>query len=362
MPTIGELLDALEVIAPVHLAMADDPIGLQIGRKSDKFSRCVVTLDITPEVLNWAKEKGAEAVVAHHPLFFNPPRDLAGDSLQVQCVRLAMANSIAITAAHTNWDTAPGGVNDTLARVLGLADIEAFGGDISVQDCKMVTFLPADGLDSVVDALARAGAGDIGLYKRCAFHSEGLGTFEPQEGANPIVGEVGKRETTPERRVEMRFPSHRRKAVEGALLSAHPYDRPAYDIWDVSTEAHSLPRIGSMSPTTFSEFVGHVDRSLGSSSRGFGHAGKVKRIAVVGGSGGRYWLSAKLAGADALVTGEVRHHEAVEAAETGICLVDSGHYHTEQPGMAEMRDRLGSQMPTANFLLFEPLPGHCGRP
>jgi len=363
MPTIEELLDALEEIAPTHLAFPDDPIGLQIGRKSDPFSRCAVTLDVTQEMLDWAIGEGVQAVIAHHSLIYNPLRDLAGDGMQVQCVRVAMSNSIAIAAAHTNWDAAPGGVNDTLANALGLTDITSFGGDIRGQECKLVTFLPEDSLDEVLDALAGVGAGVIGLYKRCAFHGEGLGTFEPQPGAQPVTGEVGKRETVPERRLEMRFPNHRSRAVESALLDAHPYDQPAYDIWDVATEAHSLPRMGSLSPMPFSEFVVHVDRSIGSRSRGFGGpSGKVGRVAVVGGSGGRYWSAARAAGADALVTGEVRHHEAVEAAESGLCLVEAGHYHTEQPGMAEMHRRLVSQMPGASFVLFEPVPGHCGRP
>lgn len=365
MPTIAELLNVLEQAAPSHIAYKDDPIGLQVGRKSDQFFSCLVSLDATPSAIEHACDLGAKAVVSHHPIIYHPVKSLAGDGYQTQALRLAIANSVAIVAAHTNWDAAAGGVNETLAQKLNLQNVQAFGQDIGAKAYKLVTFVPDDAVDAILDALSAAGAGQIGLYKRCAFYNDGFGTFEPQEGAQPSVGQVGERETVEERRIEMRLPASARDEVVAALLKAHPYEEPAYDIWEVSNvEAFSLPRMGDLPEAIpFGELCAYVDRAINSRSRGYGNTlRKVSKVGVIGGSGGSYWMKAKLAGCDALVTGEVRHHEGVEAAESGMCILDAGHYHTEQPGVEALAKLLSGALPDAEFHVFEPLPGRSGHP
>ena len=97
--------------------------------------------------------------------------------------------------------------------------------------------------------------------------------------------------------------------------------------------------------------------------RGYGKPErKIKTVGVIGGSGGRYWMKAKIAGCDALVTGELRHHEAVEAAESGFALIDAGHYGTEQPGVRELNNRLAAAMNDVQFHCFEPAQGLGGAP
>ena len=96
---------------------------------------------------------------------------------------------------------------------------------------KLVVFVPADALDAVRDAVFTAGAGRIGDYERCSWYTEGTGTFRPQPGASPSVGEVGQEERVPELRLETVFPAERRDAVVAALREAHPYEEPAFDIY-----------------------------------------------------------------------------------------------------------------------------------
>ena len=99
-------------------------------------------------------------------------------------------------------------------------------------DRKLVVFVPANALDRVRDAVFAAGAGRIGAYERCSWYAEGTGTFLPLAGADPAIGEVGAEERVSEFRLETVFPSARRAEVVDALRAAHPYEEPAYDIFE----------------------------------------------------------------------------------------------------------------------------------
>jgi hypothetical protein len=103
-----------------------------------------------------------------------------------------------------------------------------------LSDRKLVVFVPADALDAVRDAVFAVGAGRIGDYERCSWYTDGTGTFRPLPGARPTVGEVGEEERVPELRLETVFPSERRDEVVAALRSAHPYEEPAFDIYELA--------------------------------------------------------------------------------------------------------------------------------
>lgn len=329
------------------------------------MSKCLVCLDATPEALAAAADVGAEAVVSHHPLIYNPLQSLGGDSTQIRAIRAAFENRIAVITAHTNWDAASGGVNDTLAALLGLSNIRPFGNDIPALAYKLVTFVPERARNEVLDALANIGCGVIGLYRRCAFISRGTGTYEPQPGANPLIGAVGQREETDEERIEILVPGHLKSVAIETLREAHPYDEPAFDLYQVANVTdYSLGRIGELSPgLTLDSLQSHIARCLETQTRAHGSGSAMVRfVAVVGGAGGRYWQKAMDAGADALVTGEVKHHEAVDASESGFCVIEAGHYATEQPGIVALKDRLHAEVSGVEFKLWEPLSGRSGRP
>jgi dinuclear metal center YbgI/SA1388 family protein len=354
--TVGDLLKKLDEIAPPHLAFPNDPIGLQVGELSRAVQTCVVCLDVTPEVVEFAVSEKAQVIISHHAVIYHPMSQLTGDSLAVRVVSLAIKNDIALICAHTNWDAAPGGINDTLAEKLGLINIRSFGNDIQAKNLKLVTFIPENAAEKLLDALASVECGVIGLYRRCAFVSGGRGTFEPMEGANPLIGKVGEREVVDELRVEMLVPGHRKSDAVRVLYENHPYDEPAYDLYELANDVlFSLPRMGDLGgEIRFESFSVMVSEQLKSVVRTYGGADVlVKRVGVVGGAGGSYWERAMRAGCDVLVTGEVRHHEGVASASAGFCLLEAGHYATEQPGMFALHERLSEEMGEVRFVLFE---------
>jgi hypothetical protein len=99
---------------------------------------------------------------------------------------------------------------------------------------KLVVFVPPDALDAVRDAVFAAGAGRIGDYERCSWYTEGTGTFFGGEGTIPVVGEKGREERVPEIRLETVYPAEREEEVVRALLEAHPYEEPAYDLYPLA--------------------------------------------------------------------------------------------------------------------------------
>jgi hypothetical protein len=98
---------------------------------------------------------------------------------------------------------------------------------------KLVVFVPAEALDRVRDALFDAGAGRIGDYERCSWYTDGTGTFRGGEGTQPAIGEAGREERVPELRLETVFRAEHREQVVEALRRAHPYEEPAFDVYEL---------------------------------------------------------------------------------------------------------------------------------
>ena len=98
---------------------------------------------------------------------------------------------------------------------------------------KLVVFVPREALDRVRNALFAAGAGRIGDYEHCSWYTEGTGTFFGGGGTAPAIGERGHEERVPEFRLETVFPAVRQAEVIAALRTAHPYEEPAYDVYEL---------------------------------------------------------------------------------------------------------------------------------
>ena len=364
--TVRDVLDALEQIAPARFALADERIGLQVGEPSGEVRRVVVSLDPSMAAARFARESEAQMLVCHHPLIWEPLPHLRYDSYKGRVVRELVSAGVAFAAAHTNWDCAPGGVNDVLASLIGLSEVSAFGSASPRSLFKVVVTTPCGTEDVLIDAMASAGAGAIGLYERCSWMTEGTGSFRALEGADPTLGSVGELETVREMRIEMVCPAESVEEVRLALVDAHTYEEPAYDFYPLRSLTGEIGRIGrigslasAMSPE---EFRLHLDKVLDTHTLLCSAPDLVvKRVGVVGGAAADEWSAALEAGADALVTGEVPHHVMVEASESGMAIAASGHYATENPGIMRLAELLDDAL-SADVVTYRPKAGRSGRP
>ena len=180
------------------------------------------------------------------------------------------------------------------------------------------------------EALGNAGAGAIGNYSHCSFSAEGTGRFLPEEGSEPTIGELGQLEAVSEVRIETIIPETIEKKVLSAMIKAHPYEEVAYDIYSLDNQGEvlGLGKIGSLaSEMTLEEFAEHVKKTLDVNRvRVVGDLNaRVKKVAVLGGDGNKYFQSAKFKGADVYVTGDMYYHTAHDAMMIGLNIVDPGH-------------------------------------
>lgn len=339
MPTLVDVIGALERQYDPSWAEPWDAVGLVCGDPGSDVRRVHFAVDPVAAVVDEAIAAGAQLLVTHHPLFLGGTTSVTATTAKGQVVHRLISAGCALYVAHTNADVADPGVSDALADSVGLRDVTPLQPRSGDPQDKLVTFVPADATDRILDALAAAGAGEIGDYDRCAFLVEGTGTFRAGAQTNPAVGRPGELTRTAETRVEMVLPRSRRPAVVRALVEAHPYEEPAYDVIELASGPgpRGLGRVGDLAEaTTLEEFTAHVARSLPATAWGVRAAGDprrpVRRVAVCGGSGGDLAGVAARAGADVLVTADLKHHVTSETIEDDVvALVDAAHWATEWP-------------------------------
>lgn len=360
MKTVADLVKALDGIAPFDLAFSFDKVGLQVGDASSPASRVLVTLDRSLAAVARAVEIGAQAVVSHHPLLFHPLGSVLENDHVGRTVRELVRNDVALIAYHTNWDMAGGGVNDALASVLGLADVDAFGSGPDRPWHRLSVDVPATHADDLAEALAKAGAGRLGGYEGCSFRVAGEGHFTPLPGARPAFGVVGVPERVAETRLDVLVAPSGLGRVLAALRAEHPYEEPSHAVTDVRPPHRPAGRVGGWSPCSSAEAVARIETALGTRCDLWGAPDVVARVAVIGGAAAGDWRAARAAGADLFVTGEILQHVALEAAESGLAVLQAGHYATEQPGMEALTERLREAAWETE--LFVPEPGLAGRP
>ena len=124
--TVSDILEVLRQLAPEESALENDPVGLLVDRDDAEVVKLGVCLDATPAAVERAVSAGVQMIAAHHPLIYRPLKRLGNDP--VSCaVKMLVKRDIALYAMHTNWDAAPGGINDTLAECLELVDVQPLG-------------------------------------------------------------------------------------------------------------------------------------------------------------------------------------------------------------------------------------------
>lgn len=365
MATVADILAALEAIAPERYAFGFDKIGLQVGDPTRIVTRAVVSLDRSLGAVTHAIATGAEMLISHHPLIFEPAKTVTTRDHVGQTILLLAEHKVAFAAAHTNWDSARGGINDALADTLNLRNVRPFGSAAGVPMLKLVVFTPSESAPKIMQAAWDAGAGEIENYSHCSFASDGVGSFMGNERSHPVVGKSGNLERVPESRTEVILKASQRFAVEQAIRSVHPYEEPAYDFIPLIDQAEQpAGRIGHLpEPMTLAQLVAHVEGTLKTKAWAWGDPSQhVSTFALLGGAADGEWQNARSEGADVYLTGEVRQHVALEASELGMPIIAAGHYATEHPGCEELTVRLRNTLPEITWSCFSPQPGQAGRP
>lgn len=328
---IKEVISYLEELAPVAFQEDYDNSGLIVGDSNDLVTAALVTLDVTEEVVDEAIAKGANLIVAHHPIVFRGLKKLNGKNYVERTVIKAIKNDIAIYAIHTNLDNVENGVNYKIAEKLNLKDLRILSSKKHTL-LKLDVFVPVAYVGDLLAALHQAGAGDIGNYSDCSFKSSGMGSFRPGKEANPHTGQRGALEEVEELKVEVILPVHLKNRVLDAMRSAHPYEEVAYYLYQIENLNQSVGAgvVGFLrEDMTQDEFLKHLKTSMNLNVIKFTAVSKnIKKVAVCGGSGSFLLHQAKAKGADAFVTADFKYHEFFDSEKT-ILIADIGHFESE---------------------------------
>ena len=244
MATVADILNFIETLAPHALKMDWDNVGLLCGSKQTEVTKILVALDPFEGVCREAADMGAELIVTHHPLIFQPAKSVTDETSIGRSIMFLCRHGISAVNAHTNLDVAPGGVNDVLAVKLGLQNI--------------VT-------------------------------------------------------------------------LESGLL-----------------------RCGDAVEQSLETFLTAVKDRLGCAGLRYVHGGRsVQKVAVGGGSCASEMLEAIEAGCDTFVTADVTYNQFWDAQDLGLNLIDAGHFHTENPVVPVLAEKLQAAFPEIHIKISE---------
>lgn len=247
MPTVRDIFDYIDSFAPFACQCEWDNSGLLVGEAFAPVQKIGVVLDITNEAVAQAAALGVDLLVSHHPVIFNPIKQLDASSP----VYLLAAHGIAAVCAHTNLDAAVGGVNDALAASLGFEN-----------------------------PVRLAEIGDERVLRCCTLKS---------------------------------------------AMSAN-------------------------------ELAGYACERLSCSVRLCEGKGQISKVGICSGAGGEYLAFAAAKGCDAYITGEMKHHEMLEARALGITAIEAGHFQTENPVVAVLAKRLSDEFKTEAVVIGQQSP------
>ena len=328
---VKNLLNNLDNIAPFFLQESFDNSGIQFADLDALVTKILLSLDVTLGVLNEALENKANLIITHHPLLFSPLKQITKQKNPL--LYQVVTHKINLVAFHTNYDLAEKGLNDYVANLLGIKKIAPLQSS-SEKIFKFAVYVPVQHADKVSQAIFEAGAGRIGRYTETSFNISGKGTFKPAEGTNPFIGKIGEKEEVQEIKIETVVTERDLDSVVQAMKSVHPYEEPAYDIYELKTKpSYGIGIFGEINKETeISEFSLEVKnrlqaqyvRLIKSNNR------KIKRVALCTGSGSSLLEQVNNKDADLYITGDITYHTALRAKELGLNVLDVEHFDTEK--------------------------------
>lgn len=329
---IREILHIIEQLAPIPLQESFDNSGVQIGDVNQEAKGAILCIDVTESVVDEAISMGCNLIISHHPLAFRAFKSLTGKNYVERCMIKACKHDIVVYAAHTNLDNAMQGINKYLADMLNLQHVRILDPQKN-KLIKLITFVPCTHAELVRNSLFNAGAGHIGNYDNCSYNTAGEGTFRAGENTNPFIGRANEIHTENEIRIEVILPDYKLSEVKRALIAVHPYEEPAYDIYNLANvwEGAGSGVVGTLPEEMEEEDflyllkdTFHLKSIQHSPIRGK----TIRDVALCSGSGAFLIPKAISYGADVFITGEAKYNDFYDV-EDKLLLAVIGHYESE---------------------------------
>ncbi|MBI5975669.1 Nif3-like dinuclear metal center hexameric protein [Staphylococcus canis] len=326
---IEKLLEILNREVPFNTAESWDNVGLLIGDKNTEITGILTTLDCTDTVVQEAISQKCNTIIAHHPLIFKGIKSILNDEAYGSILYQLIQNNINLIALHTNLDVHPRGTNYMLAQKIGLNHISPLN-PAKEKFYKVQVFIPNDNAKLFKDALHQEGIAREKDYEYCFFNSEGIGQFKPMGNAQPTIGKLNQIESVKETKLEFMVHHSQYDKVIHLIHTHHPYEVPVYDFLPIERYSDSsLGVIGELDEKeNIKTFIEKVKIALNLQIVKFTGdlTADIKKVAIIGGSGIGFEYKAQSLGADLFITGDIKHHEALDARINHMNLLDISHY------------------------------------
>jgi len=331
--TVKNITDYIEELAPLAYAEDFDNVGLLVGNYNKEITGVLVVLDTLENTIDEAIDKKCNLIISFHPIIFKGLKRITGNNYVERAVLKAIKNDIAIYAIHTALDNSSQGVSAKMCEILGLKNTNVLipqKGNIK----KLTTYVPHKNADSLRNSLFEAGAGNIGNYNNCSFNIEGTGTYQGNENSNPVLGKKGTMHTEPETFISVIFEKHLEGKILNTLFKNHPYEEVAYDVVTLDNKhlEIGMGMVGELNEKMEAlSFLRFLKQKFNLKTLRFTDLNnkKIKKVALLGGSGSFAISHAKHSGADIYITSDLKYHDFL-SAENEIILADIGHYESEQ--------------------------------
>ncbi|WP_185869183.1 Nif3-like dinuclear metal center hexameric protein [Blattabacterium cuenoti] len=330
---VKNIAEKLENLAPVEYADYYDNVGLIVGSYHQKVSNILITLDLTEEVFYESIKKKCNLIISFHPVIFKPIKNLIGKTFSERVLIHALKNDVSIYVIHTNLDFIWEGTSAYISKLLKINKERVLipkKGTIK----KMITYVPVHYAEKVRNSLFEAGAGKISNYSHCSYNFDGLGSYMGNDKTNPFSGKKGILSMEKETCIGVIFPSHKLDHVKDALFKNHPYEEVAYEIFNIE----------NINPYIGLGFIGSIEKEMNEDDFLFflkkemnffcirhSHfvGKKIKKIAIVTGSG-RFGIEYAIKEeADVFISSDLKYHDFFKS-EKKILIVDVGHYESEK--------------------------------
>ncbi len=353
MTTIDNVMQLMERLAPARLAEPWDNSGLQVGDPKWLVSRIRLALDATPAVVEAACNANIDLLITHHPLIFKPLSSINATTPIGSIIQTCMQHQLGIFCAHTNLDSAQGGVNDALARLLELQKVQPLRPHTDGEMVKIVVYVPREHEVRLLEALFETSAGQIGHYSCCAFRNPGTGSFLPLAESSPFIGTLQQVNHVPEIRIEAVAVASDAPAIIAHLRRNHPYETMACDVYPLQA------RLSGSGPGR----IGHLTRppnqicTLESLAQQLKHKLQLSHVKIAGaaglpvevvalccGSGSSLTTDFLKSPADVYISGDMRYHDARTIEIAGKGLIDIGHFASEHPVLTDLKQYLEHEL------------------
>jgi len=333
MIKLKSIIRKLEKKYPQNLKEEWDNVGLILGDSNQEVEKIQISLDVTEEVIENAIKNKTNLIITHHPMIFGSLKKINNQTILGKKILKLLKKNISVYTLHTNLDSAKEGLNDYIVKKLGVQKSEIL--DAEYEDLKKILIsIPLECFEEIKLKILKLNDFGNEKYKDTSYTLEGEETFLALDDSNPKKGEKNILEKVKTKRLEILTQEFKVKQILNEIRKIHPYEEMMYEIVKVENKEikSGIGRIFELpKKVDLSEYIQEIKSKLEIKNikAVYNEDKKIQKIGIVNGSGASYIKRMKRAGVDLFITSDIKYHEALDSLETGLALVDLGHYESE---------------------------------